>query len=184
MWKEPIKSAITEAGVSEIQSFLIRKGRGFTISDRYSSIAKGDSIFLFIENPTNSNYTYEFIVAYRASGLADIDVSLNATETTEGASVSVDNLNPDSSLSFNGSCTKTTTGNTGDYSHGTIISEDIVPAGDKQAGMGASIVDGISFRLPADNNMLIELTNESGGEVDRLSIHTILFMIDGKYVDK
>lgn len=181
---DAIVDALTDQPTIDVQSFLINKGRGFTVSNRYTSgLGNGDSIYLFVNNPSDSGYDYDVTILPRASGRAELDVSFNATPGDAGEEVDVQNLKSGSPRSFSGSVEESTTTDTGTLpSHGTTFIEDFVPGtGVGAANVSAQVVDAIAFTIDEGDNKLLELRNSSGGNVDWIGLNVTIFEVDGTY---
>lgn len=172
--RQGVKEALTEQPILDYATVLINHGFGFTVSDRFNDIANGDSIFLFVENPSDSGFEYDIILFPRASGLADLDVSFNATEDAEGTDIDVDNLRDGVSRGFSGIARETQTGDTGSYTHGDTFIEDIVPGSSGGIRMGGQVVGGIGFTIDQGSNKLIELRNEAGSQITRAAINAVI----------
>lgn len=175
------QSPVAAGSTQTLQTRLINNGRAWAASSRFSSVSSGDSIFLFVENPSDSGFDYDLVIHPRGSGLCDVDISFDATEDTEGSDVAAQNLKSGSDRSFSGDLTETTTGNTGSYSHGTIIFEDFVQADSSGIQVGAEIISGISCTIDEGDNKLLELNNGSGGTLKRLAFNVVIFEVDGTY---
>lgn len=181
---DAIVDALTDQPTIDVQSFLINKGRGFTVSNRYTAgLGNGDSIYLFVNNPSDSGYDYDVTILPRASGRAELDVSFNATPGDAGEEVDVQNLKSGSPRSFSGSVEESTTTDTGTLpSHGTTFIEDFVPGtGVGAANVSAQVVDAIAFTIDEGDNKLLELRNSSGGNVDWIGLNVTIFEVDGTY---
>ncbi|UHQ96475.1 hypothetical protein [Natrinema halophilum] len=178
-----IKSALFQQPTIDLQSFLINKGRGFTVSNRHTAgLGNGESIYLFVNNPAGSGYDYDIVLLPRASGRAEIDVSFNADAGDTGEAVTAHNLQSGSPRTFSGSVERSTTGDTGTLpSHGTTFLEDFVPGSGMGTNVAAQIVDSIAFTVDEGENKLLELRNASGGNVDWIGMNVVIFEVDGTY---
>lgn len=162
-------------------SVLINNGRAFAVSDRFSDLGNGGTVDLFIDNPADSGYDYDAVLRPRATGLLDLDISFNATEDTQGAEATAENLKSSSSRTFSGDARKTETDTTGAYSHGDTFIEDIIPGGGRGVSIGGGYIDAISFTIDEGDNKLVRITNSSGGNLDRMAINALVFEVDGTF---
>lgn len=179
-----IKSALFQQPTIDLQSFLINKGRGFTVSNRYTSgLGNGESIYLYVDNPAGSGVDYDVTLLPRASGRANIDISFNADPGDTGEVVNVNNLKSGSPRAFAGTVEESVSTDTGTLpTHGTTFLQDFVPGtGAGAANLSAQVVDAISMTIDEGDNKLLELSNESGGNVDWIGLNVALFEIDGTY---
>jgi hypothetical protein len=175
------KEGLQEQPVIDLQSFLINKGRGFTVSARFNDVGNGDSVYVFLDNPSDSGFDYDVVFIPRATGLIDFDVSFGATQN-DGSTASANNLKSGSTRTFSGTAEKSTTGDTGTRpSHGTVIVSDFVPGGEVGVKVGGSVIGSVSFTIDQDSNKLIELNNQAGGSLSRMSVSLVVFEVDGTY---
>lgn len=156
---------------------LVDQGYGFSVSNRYTSVGNGESIYLYVENPTNSGFDYDVVLNPRASGLSLLDISFNATQN-DGTAITANNLKSGSTRTFSGVVEGSTTGDAGTRpTHGTIFIEDMIPGGSFGTRVGGAIIGGVSFTVDEGDNKLIELTNE--GNATALAINLYIFEDDG-----
>lgn len=167
--------------VIDLQTFLINKGRGFTISDRITEVGNTDSIYLFVDNPTGSGYDYDVLLQPRAAGEADINVSFDATQGNTGESVTAHNLKAGSPKTFSGTVEESQTGDTGTLpSHGTTIVQDFLPGGTQGVKVGPAGIGAISMTIDEGSDKLFELVNQSGGG-SKMALNVQVFEVDGTY---
>lgn len=181
---EQFRELLRTQPLNGFASVLINHGRGFIISDRFGDggdIGNGDSIYLYVDNPADSGYDYDVLLLPRSTGLADLDISFNATEDTQGTDSTVNNLKSGSSRTFSGVARQTTTGETGGYSHGTTFYSDFIPGGGSGANIAGQVVDAIAFTVDEGENKLLELRNEAGGGVKRMALQTLVLEVDGTF---
>ena len=178
-----IKSALFQQPTIDLQSFLINKGRGFTVSNRVTDgLGNEESIFLYVDNPEGSGYDYDVVLLPRSSGRAEIDVSFNASPGDAGIVTAANNLKSGSPRTFSGTVEVSQTGDTGTLpSHGTTFLEDFVPGSGMGTNLAAQIIDAIAFTVDEGDNKLLELRNASGGNVDWIGLNVVIFEIDGTY---
>ena len=176
-----IERALRQQPTSDLHSFLINQGRGFTLSDRVNELGNGDSIYIYLNNPTEET-DYDVVLLPRSTGRADLDVSFGATSGDAGTEADVHNLKSGSDREFSGTAEVSQTGDAGTLpSHGTTFIEDFVPGGGQGANIAAQVVDALAFTIDAGDNKLLELRNESGGNVDRIGLNVVLLEVDGTY---
>lgn len=167
--------------VIDLQTFLINKGRGFTVSDRVTDVGIDESIYLFVNNPEGSGYDYDAIVQPRAGGEADINISFGADGGDAGEAVTAHNLKAGSPRTFGGTVEESQTGDTGTLpSHGTTVIEDFAPGGTQGVKVGPAGIGAISLTIDEGSNKLFELVNRSGGGT-KLALNIQLFEVDGTY---
>lgn len=180
--KSRFKEGLAEQPVIDVQSFLVNKGRAFTVSDRINAVGNGDSIFVFLDNPNGSGFDYDVVLVPRAAGEADLDVSFGATQN-DGTAVTAYNLKSGSSRTFSGTVEQSKTGDAGTRpAHGTTIIEDFLPGGTRGVRVGPAAVGAITLTVDENSNKLFELINQSGGGA-KLAINMIIYEIDGTYKD-
>ncbi len=167
-------------GVMKYISMMINNGRVYTISDRKADIGNDGTIEVYLENASDSGYKYDIILYPVATGLITYDISYNNTENTEGSTIKGHNLRVGDSQ-FSGKIRETATGETGDYSQGTVFIENFVPGGETGNKVSASIVGGVSFTLPKGEDLLIRLTNKSGGQLSYMDISMMILEVDDKF---
>lgn len=176
-----IERALRQQPTSDLHSFLINQGRGFTLSDRVNDLGNGDSIYIHVDNPTEET-DYDVILLPRSTGRADLDISFGAEKGDAGTVADVHNLKSGSDRQFSGVVELSQTGDTGTLpSHGTTFIEDFVPGGGTGTNVAAEIVDAIAFTIDAGDDKLLELRNESGGNVSRIGLNVVLLEVDGTY---
>lgn len=176
-----VERALRQQPTSDLHSFLINQGRGFTLSDRVNELGNTDSIYVYIDNLTDET-DYDVILLPRSTGRADLDISFNANQGDAGVEADVHNLKSGSDRVFSGTAELSQSGDAGTLpSHGTTFIEDFVPAGGQGANIGAQIANAIAFTIDAGDNKLLELRNESGGNVDRIGLNVVLLEVDGTY---
>jgi len=177
--------ALKRQPVNDNVSFLTTKGRAFSPLVRFKNIGNGDSIFVHVDNPSDSGYDFNIIVMARATGLADIDMSFNPTKNGANDTASY-NLKSGSSRSFSGQvATFDETNDTGTSpSHGTIVLEDFVP-GTAQGipNVLGQAVDGAAVTIDQGDSKLFQLNNNSGGQLNRMSLNMVIVELNGTYVE-
>lgn len=181
--EEHVKNALSKQPGIDIQSFLINKGRAFSPPIRFTDIANGDSIFVHVNNPPTSGFDYDIVLLPRATGLADINVSLGSSKN-DANDVTSHNLKSGSTRTFTGQvATFDGTNDTGTApSHGTTVVEDFVPGGGAGApNLSAQVVDSIAVTIDEGDDKLFELNNDSGGQLSRMSLNLVIFEVDGTY---
>lgn len=168
--------------VIDLQSFLINKGRGFTVSDRITSVGNGDSVYVFLDNPAGSGFDYDIVLTPRAGGEADINISFGASSGDTGTSVTAHNLKSGSSRTFSGSVEESDeTNDTGTFpSHGTTVIQDFLPGGTQGVKVGPASIGSISLTIDEGENKLFEMVNQSGGST-KLALNMAVFEVDGTY---
>jgi len=181
-WEERrFKDALRTQPTIDVKDFLINQGRAFTVSDRIVDVGNGDSIYVFLDNPSDSGYDYDVILQPRAAGEADINLSFGATQGTTGTAVTAHNLKSGSSRTFSGTVEESETGDTGTLpSHGTTIIQDFLPGGTQGVKVGPSGVNAVTLTIDEGSNKLFEVVNQSGGGA-KLAINLIIYEIDGTY---
>lgn len=156
---------------------LIDEGFGFTLSNRYQEVGNGESVYLYVENPSGSGLDYDIILNPRATGGCLVDISFAATQN-DGDPIEVNNLNSSSEREFSGVAEGSTTGDTGTRpAHGTTFIEDIIPGGSLGTRIGGAIVGGISFTIDEGDNKLVEVNNT--GNADTIAVNMHIFEDDG-----
>lgn len=176
-----IERALRQQPTSDLHSFLINQGRGFTLSNRVNELGNGESIYIYIDNPTDVT-DYDVILLPRSTGRADLDISFGADQGDTGTAADVHNLKSGSDNGFSGTAEVSRTGDTGTLpSHGTMFIEDFVPGGGQGATIAAQVVDSIAFTIDAGDSKLLELRNESGGNVSRIGLNLVFLEVDGTY---
>lgn len=179
-----VNRALREQPTIDVQSFLINKGRGFNVPLRITDTANGDSIYLFIDNPSNSGFDFDVVLLPRATGQADIDVSFGATKN-DASDVTAHNLKSGSSRTFSGTAaTFNETDDTGSApSHGsTTVIQDFLPGdGSGIPNISAQVIDAIAVTIDEGENKLFELNNSSGGQLSRMALNCLIFEVDGTY---
>lgn len=175
-----VSTYLRSSPVIDIESFLINKGRAFTVSNRVSNLGNGDSLYLYLDNPDGSGYDYDVVLLPRATSLTDLDVSFGATEN-DSTAATARNLKSGSSRTFSGTAsTFNETADTGTApSHGTTIYQDFIPGGTVGANISAQVVDAIGFTIDEGSNKLLQLMSESGGT--RVAMNVVVFEVDGTY---
>lgn len=177
------KRALKSQPVVGLYTFLINKGRGFSTPVRVTDIGNGDSVYVVVKNPSDSGFAYDIVMLPRATGQADIDVSVNGTEN-DASNGTVNNLKAGSSRTFSGTVTtfddSTDTGTA--PTHGDFVIQDFVPGGGSGApDVSAQVIDSIATTIPEGDNKIFELANESGGTLSRMSLNLTIFEVDGTY---
>lgn len=167
--------------VIDLYSFLINKGRGFSVSDRIEGVGNDESIYVFVDNPAGSGYDYDVIIQPRAAGEADINVSFNASQGDTGTAIDPPNLKAGDNRTFSGTVEESQTGDTGTLpSHGTTVIEDFAPGGTQGVKVGPATIGAISLTIDEGANKLFEVVNRSGGG-GKFGINLQVFEIDGTY---
>ena len=174
---ESVRHALKEQPTSDFGAFMINQGEAFIASTRVNDLANGSSEYVYLEN--TGNVDYDVAVLPRSSGRADIDISFNATENTAGTDLSVNNLKSGSDNTFGGIARRT--GTDSDYTHGDTFINDFVPGSGQGANIGGEVIGDISFTIDSGDNKLLELRNESGGQVSRIGMNIVILRIDGEY---
>jgi len=180
-----VVEAFKRQPVNDNVSFLITKGRAFSPLVRFKDIGNGDSIFVHVDNPSDSGYDYNVILMARATGLADVDISFNPTKNGANDAVS-NNLKSGSSRTFSGQvATFDETNDTGTSpSHGTTILEDFVPGtGRGIPNVFGQAINGAAITIDEGDSKLFQLNNDSGGQLDRMSLNMVVIELDGTYVE-
>lgn len=174
-------AALKQQPTADLHAFLINQGRGFTVSDRVNDLGNGNSLYIYLENDS-TGIDYDVVVLPRATGRADLDISFNATQGDTGDSATVHNLKSGSSRTFSGIAELSTTGDTGTLpSHGTTFIEDFIPGDGTGANIGGEVIDTIAFTIDEGDNKLLELRNESGGQVGRIGLNVLIFEVIGEF---
>lgn len=170
----------------DLYSFLINKGRGFSTPYRVNDIGNGDSVYVVVENPAGSGFDYDIAMLPRASGTADIDVSVDGAPN-DASNGTVNNLNSGSDRTFSGTIgafdDSSDTGTS--PTHGNFVVQDFVPGGGAGApNISAQVIDAIAATVAEGENKIFELRNESGGSLSRMSLNLNVFEIDGTYKER
>ena len=182
-WEERrITNALTNQPVIDGPSFFINQGRAFTVSDRIANVGNGDSIYVFIDNPSDSGFDYDVVLNPRAAGEADINVSFGASAGNTGTEVTAHNLKSGSSRTFSGTVEESDeTNDTGTFpSHGTTIIQDFLPGGTQGVKVGPSAIGSVTLTIDEGSNKLFELVNQSGGGA-KLAINIVIYEVDGTW---
>jgi len=181
-FRRGIELALRGQPASDTHSFLINQGRAFVGSHRVEDVDNEQSIYTFIENPSDSGFDYDIVLLPRSTGLADIDISFGAAEGDAGDTAIMNNLKSSSPRTFSGHTRLATSGDSGTLpSHGTTFVEDFVPGSGHGASIAAEVIDAIAFTVDEGSNKLLEITNVAGGGVDRMALNMVVFEVDGTY---
>lgn len=177
-----LKSALYQQPTIDLQTFLVNKGRAFSLSSRVNDLGNGESVFIHVDNPTGSGYDYDVVLLPRSTGRADIDISFGADSGDAGNEEPPQNLQSGSTRTFSGTAHISTSEDAGTLpTHGEMFIEDFVPGTGTGANIGAEVIDSVAFTIDEGGDKLLELRNESGGSVDRIGLNVILFEVDGTY---
>lgn len=141
--------------ISRVESY----GWTFRASKRFTGVADASTSQLFIDNGSNSGvdlYIQRLITS--SEGLADIDVNTNVTQDTSGTSLTIHN---DLAGSSNSSAATVEHGGSYSSRDSNPYTEIIQPGGSAGVKIGG-VGQEIGFVLPQGNNLLVEVTNQSG----------------------
>ncbi|WP_226043483.1 hypothetical protein [Natrinema sp. DC36] len=165
--------------VIDVQSFLINKGRAWTVSSRFSNVGTDDSIYVHTDNPDGSGYDYDVVFLPRSSGDMDIDISFGG-DANDATAVTANNLKSGTERAFSGTVSEFNPGSTGTApSHGTTFIEDHVPGGSQGSAIASQVIDAVAWTVDEGDDKLIEITATDWSGT--LAINLIIFEIDGTY---
>jgi hypothetical protein len=163
--------ALQRLAVANVQYHLTR-GNAQSTGEYFSSVSAGNTKEIYLENPTSDTYYGIIDSSIRSAGEVKVSKAFNVTEDTQGANPSTGITNKKSG--GDGSTANARVGGdneTGVYSGGTSFN-------DKGAGSGSSEGEshpgdaGGAFDNIVDpgDNILLGVTNESGGSLSYISI--------------
>ena len=179
-----------DRGMIDLESALTISGRAFTLSTRFGddgeNISNGDSIYFYLDNPEGSGYDYGLVFIPRSDGLSDIDISRGGvTEVTPGEHVEPFNKRESSGREFSGIARKTTTVRDGEYEHadGPHYVDDVIPgSGVGEPNVAGQQIDSFSMSIQEGSDLLFELTNQSGGNLDRMVVNTVVYELSADII--
>lgn len=171
----------------ELSKALISQGLVFTYPARADSVADGDKLEVFIENTTTNDRKRDYMLStafsINSTRQADVDVSENATENTEGPSVIPRNARIGAGKSFPGKLVVSKPSDSGSYSHGLKHDEAFIGSTRTSAESAAQTIAPISMKLEPGQNVLLTLTNISGQPATRMSASGVIILSDGRMED-
>lgn len=153
------------AATRELIDTRLRNGQAFFASNRADGLANTNTTSLFIENGSSSGVdVIATQISVNGTGSADLDINFNVTQSSGGTALTKHNAK----LGSSNSASVTTVESGGSYSgRATHPPIESVLSGGGPAGatVGAETSVG-TIEIPPGNNMLLELTNSSGGAND------------------
>lgn len=160
-----------DAVTRTLLDLLTAKGLVNVVSARFTGVSQGSTVSMYVENPVSNGETVFIPLSIiNTQGLVDVDLTENVTEDTQGDDATINNLTIGEQVE---SDIIARTG--GDYSGGTLHTEDIVPgtAGGGPVGPSGSALGSISgLTINEGNNIFFEMTNRSTSSI-RLSLKLI-----------
>jgi len=140
----------------------IFEGYGFSASKRFESVASGDYVDVYFENPKDSGRRIFLAVLQIETFMqCHADIYLDVTKTVSGTKINVFNLNRGSEIE---SVANVEFGGT--YSGGSRVLETVVPGGSHIRAIGGAIEVGETAILPSGHNMVARVTNASASASD------------------
>ena len=131
--------------------------QAFMITKRFKSVASGDSIEIYLENPTGSGKMVEIAtIEIVTTGECSIDVYSGNTITTNGTSITPVNMKI--------GATTTSVVNTeygGTYTTGDTIMELVSPGGSQIRAVGGQSEISGEIMLEEGQNIVVKVTNDS-----------------------
>lgn len=144
--------------------YPLREGDGYIVSHRFSDVGNGTTVALFVDNPSGSGKSIVATqIAVVGNGQADFDVSEDVIEDTQGTTIEIHNRQ----IGNNKTSVATVT-HGGSYSGkdtNEFLQSIIIGGGAGEQRFGGASGSGVLELLPG-SNILVELTNGSGGTED------------------
>lgn len=151
---------------------LLRKrvleGKAFTAGKRFESVADGDTVYIYLGNPSGSGKTINIVtIIVGATAKVYVDVYVANSISSAGTTITPMNLNLGSS---NTSIAHVEYGGT--YTLGNKMIEDVIPGGKRGRAIGTVVEIGETTLLPQGTNIVIAVTNK-GGTAQDISIRPV-----------
>jgi len=134
----------------------------YVASHRYEGVANGSTVYMYVENPSNSDVTMNILALEVAStGSGRIDMYRDVTVLSQGSEVPILNLRFDRPTS-----PKTIIRHGGSYSFNTPSHSTVLPGGTRVRILGSISEIGEKIKIPKGYNTLIAFTNVAGVDTD------------------
>jgi len=140
----------------------IMQEKGYIISQRFTGVASGSSVQLYMENPSGSGRNI-YIIEIEAGSLAQahLDIYRENTVTSNGTSLEPLPL-------YLGSNKKSVVyaEHSGTHGLGKLALNTVVPGGSRTRAIGSIAEVGETLVIPPGQNMVVQLTNASASATD------------------
>jgi len=148
--------------------YAIYQGIAFGASHRFENISSDSSIYVYIENPSDSGKKINIsLLEITTTDQAHADIYINNTKTASGTSIPKINYNTEST-----NISVLTLEYDGTYTPGDKIYSSVIPGGSAKYAVGGAVSIGEAFIIKEDFNMIIQVINKSTNAAD-ISIHGI-----------
>lgn len=149
-------------------------GEAFSTGEYFADVAAGNAKEVVVNNPTEDTYYGIYGVNIRVSAEGEITKAFNVTEDTEGDAPTTGITNKKSGVD---GTTATAhiggDGETGVYSGGNLFNDKGVGSGSGDGGgaaPGDTAEGGFDNVVEPGDNLMIRVTNTSGGQINYISI--------------